>query len=101
MKPYTFEIQAEIVALMPGTLTVHASSFEEAVRLATHPEAWVRARLDYSWVRFGTPASLDFESVSEGGDSEPVEFCWSTLDGPIDDDHLAAVREADQAEVSA
>lgn len=99
MKPYTFEIHAEVVATVPGTLTVYATSFEEAVRLACAPEARAKVELEPMWAQFDTPESLDLSSVSDGR-GELVMLLCSTLGDPLDDDDLAAVRQADQAQVS-
>lgn len=100
MKPYIFEVHAEVVATVPGILSVHATSFEEAVRLACAPEARAKVELEPMWAQFDTPESLDLSSVRDGRGELVMLFC-STLGGPLDDHDLAAVREADQAEASA
>lgn len=97
-KAYTFDVNAEVVANVPGRLTVHSTSFEEAVRLACAPEARAHVVLDAGRAHFATPESLDFHSVSDSSGGEPVEFSWSTLEQMLDNDDLAAVLAADQAE---
>lgn len=96
MKRYTFDIEANLVVSLPGTMTVEARSFGEAVRLAQ--ENWRRLETKFEGVEedtVGCVAEIDLCSVSDG--ARAIELSWSSTDSVMDDRDWGALRQADRA----
>lgn len=98
MKRYTFDIEGLVVLTLPGTMTVEATSFEHAVRLAQ--ENWRRLESKFEGVEedtLGSVAEIDLCRVSDG--SREVELSWNNQEVVMDHRDLGALRQADAAAV--
>lgn len=96
MKRYTFDIEGVVVLTLPGTMTVEAGTFEEAVRLAQ--ENWRRLETKFEGVEedtVGCVAEIDLCRVSDG--ARAIELSWSSGDPVMDDRDWGALRQADRA----
>lgn len=96
MKSYTFDIEANLVVSLPGTMTVQANSFEEAMKTAT--EQWQQLSAEFQEVdeeTVGGLAGIDLLRVSDG--TQAVDVSWNHQDPVVSNQDLGALRRADRA----